>query len=124
MDPGSEGRKDSVLPDWEPAAHFCDSDARGWSVTTDRLSNDRALLDGNYSDVRSSMKPHLRTRTASPMPVEALWKRTIRRVLEMVVALALMVFVFSRPNTNAGLRYFIGSVAVLFLCLSLLRKWP
>jgi hypothetical protein len=58
------------------------------------------------------------------MPIEVTWKRVVRRVLELVVTVALTVFVFSRPNTNAGLRYFIGSVAVLFLCLSLLRKWP
>jgi len=59
-----------------------------------------------------------------PMPSPAMWKRVIRRVLELVVTAALIVFVFSRPNTSAGLRYFIGSVAVLFLCLLLLRKWP
>jgi hypothetical protein len=58
------------------------------------------------------------------MAVEPLEKRLIRRPLEMVVALALIIFVLSRPNTSGGLRFFIGSVAVLFLCLSLLRKWP
>jgi hypothetical protein len=58
------------------------------------------------------------------MAVEPLEKRLIRRALEMVVALALIIFVLSRPNTSGGLLFFIGSVAVLFLCLSLLRKWP
>jgi len=58
------------------------------------------------------------------MPVEAIWKRIIRSTLELVVGVALVVFVFSQPNTKAGLRYFIASVAVLFLCLSLSRKWP
>jgi hypothetical protein len=58
------------------------------------------------------------------MAVEPLEKRLIRRALEMVVALALIIIVLSRPNTSVGLLFFIGSVAVLFLCLSLLRKWP
>jgi len=48
----------------------------------------------------------------------------IRRALEMVVAVSLIVFAFSQPNTSAGLRYFLDAVAVLFLCLTLLRKWP
>jgi len=58
------------------------------------------------------------------MPVEAIWKRIIRSALELVVAVALVVIVFSQPHTKAGLRYLIASVAVLFLCLSLSRKWP
>ena len=45
----------------------------------------------------------------------------IRRVLELVVATALLVFIFSR-GTQTVLRYRVLSGVVLFLCLSVLRK--
>ena len=57
-------------------------------------------------------------------PVEtAMWRRAVRRVLELVVAIALLVFIFV-PGTHTGLRYLMAAVVVLFLCLSVLRKWP
>ena len=51
-------------------------------------------------------------------------KRVIRSVLELAVAIALIVFVFSLPTKGAGPRYLLGSVVVLLFCLSLLSKWP
>jgi hypothetical protein len=57
-------------------------------------------------------------------PVEtATWRRAVRRVLELVVAIALLVFIFS-PGTHTGLRYVMAAAVVLFLFLSVLRKWP
>ncbi len=53
-----------------------------------------------------------------------LWKRVVRRVLELVVAAALLVIVFSQPTSHVGLRYFLASVVLLLLCLSFLKKWP
>lgn len=62
--------------------------------------------------------------TETPRDGATTRNRLIRSGLELVVAIALIVFTISRPNTGAGMRYFIGSVAIIFLCLSLLRKWP
>ena len=58
------------------------------------------------------------------MSVEAIGKRVIRRLIELVVAIAVIGFVVSRPDMKADLPYFLGSVAILFFCLSVLRKWP
>jgi hypothetical protein len=57
----------------------------------------------------------------NPIPI---WKRLIRGLLVLVVAAALIAFIVSRPTTHDGLRYFIGSIVVLYLSLSLLKNWP
>ena len=53
-----------------------------------------------------------------------MWKRLIRSVLELVFAIAFIVFLFSQPTAHGGLRYFLASVAAMLLILLLLRKWP
>jgi hypothetical protein len=45
----------------------------------------------------------------------SMWKRAVHRVLELVVAVALLVIVFS-PGTHTGLRYLIAVFVVLFIC--------
>jgi hypothetical protein len=61
---------------------------------------------------------------SSPHNATPIWKRLIRGLLVLVVAAALIVFIVSRPTTHDGLRYFIGSIVVLYLSLSLLKNWP
>jgi hypothetical protein len=43
-----------------------------------------------------------------------MWRRAVRRVLELVVAIALLVFIFV-PGTHTGLRYLMAAVVVLFV---------
>jgi hypothetical protein len=66
----------------------------------------------------------LKMTTETPRDGATTRNRIIRSGLELVVAIALIVFIFSRPTTGAWMQYFIGSVTIIFLCLSLLRKWP
>ena len=51
-------------------------------------------------------------------------RRVIRRALEVGLGIAMLVFIFSRPTSKSGILFFIGSIIVMILCLSLAKKWP
>lgn len=50
-------------------------------------------------------------------------KRAARRVLEIITAIAFLLVVLYWPRTNTGRLYLIAAVVVVFVGLSLLRKW-
>jgi hypothetical protein len=51
-------------------------------------------------------------------------KRVARRVLEIITAIALVLAALYWPSTNAGRLYLVALVVVLFVGVSLFRKWP
>ena len=59
------------------------------------------------------------------MPRPSMRNRIVRKVLEFVVgiALLLLVFTFVLPG-KTGVAYFLGAVVVLLFVANLLRKWP
>jgi len=59
------------------------------------------------------------------MPTRSMSNRTIRRVLEVVVGIALLLLVFTVfCQGRRGVAYFLGAVVALLLLANLLRKWP
>jgi uncharacterized membrane protein YqjE len=51
-------------------------------------------------------------------------KRVARRILEIITAITLLGVALYWPSTNTGRLYLVALVVVLFVGLSLLRKWP